>query len=76
MSSKYLVIQTDVDDYYVECPTQEFFDRLCKCVPHTSEFRSWHSSDTPEGTYKQQAVAFANDDIARLPCGPRTPAKD
>ena len=50
MSNRYLVIQTDVDDYYVECPTQEFFDRLCKCVPHTSEFRSWHSSDTPEGT--------------------------
>lgn len=34
------------------------------------------TADFADGTYKQQAVAFANDDIARLPCGPRTPAKD
>lgn len=25
---------------------------------------------------KKQAVVFANDDIARLPCGQRTPAKE
>lgn len=34
------------------------------------------TADFADGTYKQQAVAFANGDIAGLPCGPRTPAKD
>ena len=34
------------------------------------------TADFADGTYKQQAIAFANDDIARLPGGPKTPAKD
>ncbi len=40
----------------------------------------WHTylitADLLDGTYKQQAVAFANSDVASLPCGQRTPAKD
>lgn len=64
---KYLIIQTDWDDYYVECPTEQFFERLCACVPHTSEFRGWHGSNEKEGRelgHKGSVEIFGRDIIA------------
>lgn len=64
---KYLIIQTDWDDYYVECPNEKFYERLCSCVPHTSEFRGWHGSNEKEGRelgHKGSVEIFGRDIIA------------
>lgn len=64
---KYLIIQTDWDDYYVECPNEKFYERLCSCVPHTSEFRGWHGSNDKEGRelgHKGSVEIFGRDIIA------------
>ena len=64
---KYLIIQTDWDDYYVECPNEKFYERLCSCVPHTTEFRGWHGSNEKEGRelgHKGSIEIFGRDIIA------------
>lgn len=67
MYHKYLIIQTDTEDYYVECPNEKFYERLCSCVPHTLEFRGWHGSTEKEGRelgHKGSVEIFGRDIIA------------
>lgn len=64
---KYLIIQTIWNDYYVECPTEKFYERLCSCVPHTTEFCGWHGSNEKEGRelgHKGSIEIFGRDIIA------------
>lgn len=48
MYHKYIIIQTDTEDYYVECSDSKFYDRLCFSIPNTSELRGWHGSNDTE----------------------------
>lgn len=69
MYYKYLIIQTDTEDYYVECPNKKFYERLCSCVPHTSEFRGWHDSNDTEGSIElghQGAIEIFGRDIIAI----------
>lgn len=82
MYYKYLIIQTDTEDYYVECSDSKFYDRLCSSIPTTSELRGWHGSNDTEGSIElghQGAVEIFGRDIIAIaegtiepPWNPRT----
>lgn len=82
MYYKYCIIQTDTEDYYVECSDSKFYDRLCMSIPTTSELRGWHGSNDTEGSIElghQGAIAIFGRDIIAIaegtvepPWNPRT----
>lgn len=82
MYHKYLIIQTDTEDYYVECSDSKFYDRLCFSIPNTSELRGWYGSNDTEGSielgHQGAREIFGRDIIAiaegtmEPPWNPRT----
>ena len=76
MYYKYLIIQTDTEDYYVECHDHKFYDRLCLSIPNTSELRGWHGSRDTEGSIElghQGAVSIFGRDIIAIAEGTMEP---
>lgn len=46
---KYLIIQTDEDDFYVECNDKATYGKIYASIPQTNSLRCIHGSDVPEG---------------------------
>lgn len=68
--TKYLIVQTDDEDFYVKCPSKDFWNDLYGCVPITNEICCVHGSEVPEGReltpgisrelFNRDVVAVAN----------------
>lgn len=66
-SYKYCIIQTDEDDFYVECNDKATYGKIYSSIPQTNSLRCIHGSDVPEGiafTPNISKEMFGHDVIA------------
>ena len=64
---KYCIIQTDEDDFYVECNDKATYGKIYASIPQTNSLRCIHGSDVPEGiafTPNISKEMFGHDVIA------------